>query len=251
MFSLKIVDTDAFLDMPQSSQLLYFHLSMRADDDGFVPNPKKIMRVIGSNEDDLKVLFTKRFVLPFESGVCVIKHWKIHNYIKKDHYVATQYVKELEMLQVDPQTRKYQLKSERRQGLQDRRLQNGPQNVSKMPPQVRLGKVRLENTSETQNAFPGKEVNEVINLFKEVNPMIQKLFGSPPQRSAAERMLKEFGREKLEVMIAALPKINSQQYWPKSTTPVQLENNIAIYIAKKSELESPQKSAKNKIAIIK
>jgi hypothetical protein len=66
MFSLQIIDSDAFLDMPQSAQLLYFHLSMRADDDGFVSNPKKIMRMIGSQDDDVKVLLAKRFILSFE-----------------------------------------------------------------------------------------------------------------------------------------------------------------------------------------
>ena len=83
MFSLKVVDTDAFLDMPQSSQLLYFHLAMRADDDGFVSNPKKIMRMLGTQDDDIKVLVLKKFIIPFESGICVIKHWRIHNYIQK------------------------------------------------------------------------------------------------------------------------------------------------------------------------
>lgn len=98
MFSLKVVDTDAFLDMPQSSQLLYFHLSMRADDDGFVSNPKKIMRMISINEDGLKVLITKKFIIPFESGICVIKHWKIHNYIQKDRYSDTTYLEERALL---------------------------------------------------------------------------------------------------------------------------------------------------------
>src|SRR3990167_6189721 len=107
MFTLKIVDSDAFLDMPVSSQLLYFHLSMRADDDGFVSNPKKIMKIIGSQEDDISVLFVKRFVLPFESGVCVIKHWKIHNYIQNDRYSPTQYIRERAMLEIDKETQKY------------------------------------------------------------------------------------------------------------------------------------------------
>lgn len=109
MMSLKVVDTDAFLDMPQSSQLLYFHLAMRADDDGFVPNPRKIMRVIGSGEDDYKVLVAKKFIIPFESGVCVIKHWLIHNLIRSDRYTETQYVREKAMLVVDPVTKKYSL----------------------------------------------------------------------------------------------------------------------------------------------
>ena len=109
MFSLKIVDTDAFLDMPQSSQLLYFQLAMRADDDGFVANPKKIMRMIGSQDDDIKVLITKKFIIPFESGVCVIKHWLIHNLIRLDRYTETQYTREKSQLIIDPLTKKYSL----------------------------------------------------------------------------------------------------------------------------------------------
>jgi len=82
MFSIEIVDSDAFLEMPTSSQLLYFHLNMRADDDGFINNPKKIMKFIGSADDDIKLLIAKKFIIPFESGVVVIKHWRIHNYIR-------------------------------------------------------------------------------------------------------------------------------------------------------------------------
>ena len=91
MFAKTIIDSDAFLDMPLSAQALYFHLSMRADDDGFINNPKKIQRVIGGSDDDLKLLIAKRFLLPFESGVVVIKHWKIHNFIRTDRYKPTVY----------------------------------------------------------------------------------------------------------------------------------------------------------------
>lgn len=99
LFSPDIVESDAFLDMPISSQALYFHLGMHADDDGFV-NPKKIMRMIGSAENDIAFLIGKRFVLPFESGVVVIKHWLIHNTIRKDRYTETRYVEEKSMLQI-------------------------------------------------------------------------------------------------------------------------------------------------------
>lgn len=92
MISLDVVDTDAFLDMPQSSQLLYFHLNARADDDGFVANPKRVMRNIGSQGDDLKVLAAKKFVINFDDGVCVIKHWRINNFIRKDIYKETKYL---------------------------------------------------------------------------------------------------------------------------------------------------------------
>lgn len=94
MFAKTIIDSDAFLDMSLSTQALYFHLSMRADDDGFVNNPKKIQRMIGSGDDEMKMLIAKKFIIPFDSGVCVIKHWRIHNYIQKDRYKETVYKEE-------------------------------------------------------------------------------------------------------------------------------------------------------------
>lgn len=98
MFAKTIIDSDAFIDMPLSTQALYFHLSMRADDDGFINNPKKIQRMIGASDDDLKVLCMKRYILPFDSGVVVIKHWKIHNYIRNDRYKPTVYIEEKAMI---------------------------------------------------------------------------------------------------------------------------------------------------------
>lgn len=100
MFTKKIIDSDAFLDMPLSTQSLYFHLNMRADDDGFLNNPKKIQRMIGASDDDLKLLFAKRFVLSFDNGVVVIKHWRMHNLIRKDRYSPTQYTEEMDTLTV-------------------------------------------------------------------------------------------------------------------------------------------------------
>lgn len=97
LFSPDIVESDAFLDMPVSTQALYFHLGMHADDDGFV-NPKRVMRMIGAPDDDLKILLGKRFVLTFESGVIVIKHWRIHNSIRKDRYNETKYLEEKKTL---------------------------------------------------------------------------------------------------------------------------------------------------------
>lgn len=100
MFSKKIIDSDAFLDMPLSTQALYFHLSMRADDEGFINNPKKISRMIGCAEDDLKLLIAKNFIIPFESGVVVIKHWLIHNTIRKDRAKETLYKEERRMINI-------------------------------------------------------------------------------------------------------------------------------------------------------
>lgn len=100
MFAKKITESDAFLDMPSSTQMLYFHLSMNADDDGFVNNPKKIQRMCGASDDDFKLLIAKSFVILFESGIIVIKHWKMHNYIQSDRYRPTDYVDEKSMLGV-------------------------------------------------------------------------------------------------------------------------------------------------------
>ncbi len=98
MFTKKITESDAFLDMPLSSQCLYFHLNMNADDDGFVNNPKRIMRQIGASEDDLKLLITKAFILVFESGVIVIKHWRMHNTLQNDRYHPTDYQEEYALI---------------------------------------------------------------------------------------------------------------------------------------------------------
>jgi hypothetical protein len=100
MFSLGVLETDAFLDMPLSAQALYFHLNLRADDDGFVGNPKRITQSIGANIDDLKLLVAKRFVIAFEDGVIVIKHWRMHNAIKKDRYTKTNFTEDLQMLHI-------------------------------------------------------------------------------------------------------------------------------------------------------
>lgn len=94
MFAKSIIDTDAFLSMPLSAQALYFHLCMRADDDGFVSNPRKIQRMISCADDDMRLLIVKRYILAFDSGVIVIKHWRIHNYIRKDTYRETMYLEE-------------------------------------------------------------------------------------------------------------------------------------------------------------
>ena len=98
MFSLDVVDTDNFLDMPLSAQGLYFHLGMRADDDGFISSPKKIIKIVNASEDDLKLLIIKGYLIPFESGVIVIKHWRQNNYVKGDRYKPTIYQNERKQL---------------------------------------------------------------------------------------------------------------------------------------------------------
>jgi len=147
MFSLKIVDTDAFLDMPQSSQLLYFHLVMRADDEGFIGNHKRIIRLIGSNDDDLKILIAKRFVLTFESGIMVIKHWLIHNTIRMDRFNETNYKKEKKLLKLN-ENKAY--------------TENGNQ----LATQVKLSKVKLSKVSIAETSSAEFSFNDKLEIMK-------------------------------------------------------------------------------------
>lgn len=147
MFAKSIIDTDAFLSMPLSAQALYFHLCMRADDDGFVSNPRKIQRMISCADDDLKLLIAKRYILAFDSGVIVIKHWRIHNYIRKDTYKETLYLEEKSTLfqKPDGAYTDHQL-------LGPSRTRDEP--VTDPSTQYRLDKIRLDKDSIEENIAP-------------------------------------------------------------------------------------------------
>lgn len=158
MFSPDIVNSDAFLEMPPSTQALYFQLGMKADDDGFV-NPKMVMRMMGSSDDELKVLLAKRFVLPFENGVIVIKHWKINNLVRKDWYKPTIYLEQKSKLLIK-ENGSYTLDE-----TQGRRLVNEPLT------QVRLGKVNIINS----NASPvGSRSDSPLEEEEEVRILTDK-----------------------------------------------------------------------------
>lgn len=131
MFAKTIIDSDAFLDMPITARLLYYDLAMRADDDGFVNSPKKIMKIIGASDDDIRILVARKFIIPFENGVVVIKHWRIHNYIRKDTYKETTYKEEKALLEFD-ENNAYTFSENVRRRAVDEPLT-----------QVRLGKVSL------------------------------------------------------------------------------------------------------------
>jgi len=126
MFAKTIIDSDAFIEMPMSARLLYYDLSMRADDDGFVNSPRKIMRMIGASNDDMNILIARKFVIAFENGVVVIKHWRIHNYIRNDRYKETNYKEQKALLEYD-ENKAYRLMDT-----------NGIPNVSTLETQDRL-----------------------------------------------------------------------------------------------------------------
>lgn len=167
MFSLTIIDSDTFLDLPLSSQALYFHLSMRADDDGFINNPKRIQRSIGCNDRDLQVLIDNDFVIPFNSGIIVIKHWRMHNYIQKDRYKETVYGDEKSLLKINENNAYSLMDTE------------CIQNVSNLDTQIRIDKIRLDKSSIEKNSkketltIPD-EILEAWNGFVEMRKRIKK-----------------------------------------------------------------------------
>lgn len=159
MFSKKITETDRFLEMPLSSQALYFHLNMGADDEGFIDKAKTIQRTIGASDDDMKLLIAKGFLIPFESGVVVIRHWRIHNYIQADRFQATIHQNEKEQLDFD----KSKIAAVKP-------LDQCIQNVSKMDTQVRLGEDRLDKVNYL---YSGEEKEKsLLQIIKSTNVKI-------------------------------------------------------------------------------
>lgn len=181
MFSPDIVESEEFLTMPISSQALYFHLAMAADDDGFV-QPKIIIRTIGANDDDLKVLLSKRFLLTFETGVVVIKHWLIHNMIRADRYKPTRFQKEKSLLVIKENKRYTEL---------------GCQNDNQPAPQVRLGKVRLgqdsiDSIEREAEASPSQVAKKFFNDVDEQERIIDLLEAKGYNRTITVREVVKF-----------------------------------------------------------
>ena len=153
MFAKTIVTSDAFLDMPPTARCLYFTLAMFADDDGFVNNPKSIMRQVGSTTDDMNILIAKKFVLVFESGVIVIKHWKIHNYIQADRYHPTKYQDEMSTLMLDENKAYTQMDT---QCIHD---------VSKMDTEARLEIGKSKSKDSIGKSILSEEFEELWKLY--------------------------------------------------------------------------------------
>ncbi len=177
MFSKKVTDTDTFLDMPLSTQALYFHLNMHADDDGFIDNTKTIQRMIGSSDDDRKLLVAKQFIIPFENGLVVIKDWRVHNYIQGDRYHKTQYINEKSQLVVEENN------------MYTKRVQD----VSNMDTQVRLGKDRLGKDRLGKDRL-GKDSKDILSgsdepdhvPYKEIVDYLNEKTGSKYRSSGSK-----------------------------------------------------------------
>lgn len=241
MTSLDVIDTDAFLDMSQGSQLLYFHLNARADDDGFVANPKRVMRDIGSQLDDLRLLVAKKFLISFDDGVVVVKHWRINNYIRKDIYKETKYLDLKRTLLIRPNGA-YTLTDDGQAvpvpaghfQLEDIKPKNGlpePQNNVHEPSttralsigKVRLGKDRINNTAPAKAVTEqNKEIQECIYLFRILNPNYKSLFANKTQRSDAEFLLATFGTKDVERNVYLAKFCFTDKFFPNFTTPHEL-----------------------------
>ena len=163
MMAKSVIETDVFMDMPMSSQCLYFHLLLRGDDDGFIANPKRVMREVGVNDDDMKMLIAKRYIIPFESGVVVIRHWRIHNYIRSDRYTQT-HCDELSMLEIK-QNKTYEKRSGIPTGIPGDIPTGIPSGIpsdnhvsTTLDTQVRLGKDSIDKSSveEDKSSLSGK-----------------------------------------------------------------------------------------------
>lgn len=159
MFAKNVIDSDLFLDMPLSTQALYFHLAMRADDDGFVNNPKKILRMIGADDDSLKLLCIKKFLIPFENGVVVIRHWRVHNYIRSDRYKETVYQDEKNTLNLQDN------------GVYQETDTFGIPNAHQMDTQVRLGKDSIGKV----NILLSDDSNESKKIKRFVKPTVEEI----------------------------------------------------------------------------
>ena len=161
MMSKSIIETDKFMDMPMSAQCLYFHLLLRADDDGFIVSPKRTMRSIGCTDDDMKILIAKSYVLAFESGVIVVKHWRIHNYVKRDRYKQSS-IPESKLIMLD-ENREYQyLEPKRNQSgtsLEPKRNQSGTSLEPKRSKEEREGHPEYHEEYDKINTSDGAEPN--------------------------------------------------------------------------------------------
>lgn len=209
MFSMKIIDSDAFLDMPLSTQALYFHLSMRADDDGFLNNAKKIMRNINATQNDYDLLLMKRFIIQFSDGICVIKHWRINNYLRKDRYTETLYSEEMAMLDVK-ENGSYSLK-------EDSGIPNNNQNVTDLTPTRNQG-IPLGDADKNREEKNRKEkdiVQEAHAMFEDLWKLYPLKRGKGQVSNAAKKRLLDIGCKQMERAIDRYNADLERETWRK------------------------------------
>lgn len=226
MFSKEVTTSDLFVDMPSSSQLLYFHLGMEADDEGFIGNAKMLSRAYGSNNDDLKLLEAKGFIIAFPSGVTVVKDWNLNNKIRKDRQKPTIYTEEKTLLSLDSKG-SYLLGNQ---------VSTIPQpNDNQMSAQDRIGEVRLgkdsigkDSTDDSQpNAFQEKSSGEDINslLSEYLDSFIEFSSKNIAKRAMAQvEFMKLSSEEKKQAVIGA----KNYFEWYKQENPEDKTKKFSI-----------------------
>lgn len=227
MFSKQITASDAFLDMPVSSQLLYFHLNMEADDDGFVSNPKRIMRTLNVGSDDLKILLGKRFLLAFESGVVVIKHWLLHNAVRRDMYKETQYLDEKKLLQIKDNNAYTETRNEP--------VTKAVHRLDK----IRLGQDRVESGDKSPTP------SEITRNFFDSSSLQGKMISNLMEKGIPEIS----ARAEIEKFISYWTELNksgTKQRWELQST-FEVGRRLTTWFSKIKEFN---KSQKNNVAII-
>lgn len=254
MFAKTIIDSDAFLDMPLSAQALYFHLSMRADDDGFINNPKKIQRVIGSSEDELKLLLAKKFILAFESGVIVIKHWKMHNYIRKDRYNPTVYQDEKKQL-TEKENSSYTKAVEVCQPDDNQLSTAGQPDDDRLDTQGRLGKDSKEKVEDK----PRKYSDEHFRLASKLHDNLKNDFSKKMEKVDLEkwaddiRLMQERDGRTIEQIDYILDWLPTDDFWfgnILSARKLRQQFEKLIYEVKKNKgkLNNQEKASKKDIS---
>ena len=235
MFSLDVVDTDKFLDMPSSTQALYFHLGMRADDDGFVSSPKRITKTVNCSEDDLKLLIAKRYLIPFESGVVVISDWKINNWIRADRKQSTRYKYEKSLL--DTNNYIYALTTEKQPSVNQVSTKChtedsiGKDSIEKEPREVPKKKTPEETINSTINSYTDNpELKQALNDFIEMRKRMKK----PPTVRALKLCLKKLDDLAIDDFIKT--KIVNQSTINCYADFYELKNNKS-YTKNKSKIE--------------
>jgi hypothetical protein len=223
MFNTQIVDSDAFLSMPLSSQALYFHLGMSADDDGFLNNPVQIARAINASQDDMNLLLLKKFVLRFDTGVMVIKHWKINNYIRSDRYKPTLYQDELRQLEVKPDGgyRLIGVLENEKTPINTQVLPNGYQNATEIRlDKIRLDKISIDKGSNNNDLYFMEQLNKDVKkntTFETLEKLIKNNFITPKREltEVEARQLfdwvSEYPKEYLEHIISELCLVSTDK----------------------------------------
>lgn len=191
----KIVDSDMFLDLPLSSQSLYFHLCLKADDDGFIDNPKTIQRSLGCTNDDLKLLFAKEYIIPFKSGIVVITHWNIHNSIRKDRKKNTIHHLEFSQLILD-ENKKYSL-----------RQPNDNQMATKCQPNDRLSKDKL--SKDNTKTIPYQKIIDIYNSTCIKLPKVVRLTDN--RKKAIKARYMEYEKD-ISIFETLFKKVNESDF---------------------------------------